>query len=109
VTFVFCSRTRPTEFAFRENKWNADLLRPGDEAATNGGEENNYVFYWAACHDIISREPFSAQLAERLGYHFKGHPSTDDASAKPGPPFSPWMCCARRKRRKSEHSGAATT
>jgi hypothetical protein len=88
VTFVFCSRTRPTEFVFRDNKWSADSLRPGDEPATNSAEEYAYVFYWAACHDVISRDPFSAQLADRLGYHFKGHP-TDDASSKARPDLQP--------------------
>jgi hypothetical protein len=77
VAFVFCSKTKPIEFFYRDGKWNADILRPGDDAAISAAEEYSYVFYWAACHGVISRDPLSAQLADRLGYRFKGHPAVD--------------------------------
>jgi hypothetical protein len=82
VTFVFCSKTKPIEFSYRESKWVAEALRPGDAAAMSGAEEYAYVFYWAACHNTISRDPLSAQLADRLGYRFKGHPESEDAAGK---------------------------
>jgi hypothetical protein len=89
VTFVFCSKTKPVEFVYRESKWIAHALRPGDDAAMSAAEEYAYVFYWAACHDVISRDPLSAQLADRLGYRFKGHPAPDDAAGKSGPDLQP--------------------
>ncbi len=78
VSFVFCSKTKPIEFFFSGGKWNSDALRPGDDAAMSGAEEYAYVFYWAACHNFISKDPVSAQLAEKLGYRFKDHPASDE-------------------------------
>jgi hypothetical protein len=89
VTFVFCSKTKPIEFFYRDSKWVADALRPGDSAAMSSAEEYAYVFYWAACHDSISRDPLSAQLADRLGYNFKGHPASDEAAGKSGADLQP--------------------
>jgi hypothetical protein len=44
VTFVFCSKTNPIEFFYRDSKWLADTLRPGDAEAMSGAEEYAYVF-----------------------------------------------------------------
>jgi hypothetical protein len=78
VSFVFCSKTRPLQFFFSEGKWEANSLRPGDEAAVSGAEEFAYVLYWAECHDLITKDPVSAALATRLGYRFKDQPAKDD-------------------------------
>jgi hypothetical protein len=75
VSFVFCSKTRPLQFFFSEGKWDANSLRPGDEAAVSGAEEFAYVLYWAECHELITKDPVSAALATRLGYRFKDQPA----------------------------------
>jgi hypothetical protein len=78
VSFVFCSKTRPVEFFYSEGKWSSNALRPGDESAVSGAEEYAYVFYWAACHNVIVKDAVSASLAARLGYRFKDQPAKDD-------------------------------
>jgi hypothetical protein len=70
VSFVFCSKTKPVEFFFTDGKWISSALRPGDEAAVSGAMEYAYVFYWAACHNTIVKDPVSARMAMKLGYHF---------------------------------------
>lgn len=82
ASFVFCSKTRPVEFSFSDGKWTGVALRPGDEDAMAGVVEGAYNFYWAACHDVIVKDPISANLADRLGYRFRGHPAPDDTSVE---------------------------
>jgi hypothetical protein len=75
VSFVFCSKTKPVEFFFTDGKWSSSALRPGDEAAVSGAMEYAYVFYWAVCHNTIVKDPVSANMAMKLGYHFNDIPS----------------------------------
>jgi hypothetical protein len=80
VTFVFCSKTKPVEFFFSDGKWMAQALRPGDAAAISVFVEHAYNFYWAACHGVIVKDPVSVQLADQLGYRFRGHPVPGDGA-----------------------------
>jgi hypothetical protein len=78
IAFVFCSKTRPVEFFYSEGKWSSNALRPGDESAVSGAAEYAYVFYWASCHNFITKDPVSASLAASLRYRFKVQPAKDD-------------------------------
>ncbi len=70
---VFCSKTKPIFFGFYDGKWNAQQLRPGDPDAVFGSVESTYQFYWAACHNHITRDPYeTTALAKTLGYNFSG-------------------------------------
>ncbi len=82
VNFVFCSKTKPVEFFFADGKWDSSPLRPGDDTVLSGAMEYAYMFYWAACHNFIAKDPVSANLATRLGYHFKDHPIKDDETSE---------------------------
>ena len=73
IDMVFCSKTKPIFFGFYDGKWNAEQLRPGDPDAVFGAVESTYQFYWAACHNHITRDPYkTTALAKKLGYNFSG-------------------------------------
>ncbi len=72
IDMVFCSKTKPIDFVFYDGKWNAVQLRPGDPDAVFGYNESAYQFYWAACHNHITRDPYETALAKKLGYNFSG-------------------------------------
>ena len=82
IDMVFCSKTKPTFFGFYDGKWNAEQLRPGDQDAVFGYNESTYQFYWAACHNHITRDPYETALAKKLGYNFSGGIGDADRNTK---------------------------
>jgi hypothetical protein len=72
IDMVFCSKTKPMFFGFYGGKWSGEQLRPGDPDAVFGYNESTYQFYWAACHNHITRDPYETALAKKLGYNFSG-------------------------------------
>ena len=58
IDMVFCSKAKPIFFGFYDGKWNAEQLRPGDPDAVFGYNESTYQFYWAACHNHTTRDPY---------------------------------------------------
>ena len=73
VSLVFCSKTNPVDFSFYEGKWHEMRLRPGDDQAVFGVNESSYTFYFAACHNYITKSPYlPSDLAKKLGYNLHG-------------------------------------
>jgi hypothetical protein len=72
IDMVFCSKAKPIFFGFYDGIWNAEQLRPGDHDAVFGYNESTYQFYWAACHNHTTHDPYETALARKLGYNFSG-------------------------------------
>ena len=85
VGLVYCSKVRPTVFDYSDQKWQATLLRVGDERALSGASESARTFYFAACHHFVTRDPVAKEMALKLGYRFaleKGEEQYDSDSAQ---------------------------
>ena len=83
MMMVFCSKTRPHVFWYdvTSKNWQANALKPGDDAAISGADESAYQDYWAACHHLFPQsafDPLVYKLARELGYHFQGGPPDGD-------------------------------
>jgi hypothetical protein len=73
LSLVFCSKTDPSEFYLVDGKWLETPIRPGDDQAIFGANESSYMFYYAACHNHITKDPLlPAGLARKLGYDLHG-------------------------------------
>lgn len=82
IDMIFCSKTKPMFFGFYDRKWNAEKLRPGDSDAVFGYNESTYQFYWAACHNHTTHDPYETALAKKLGYNFSGGFGDADSSSE---------------------------
>jgi hypothetical protein len=87
ISLVFCSKTDPIVYDFFDGKWQGVRLRPGDADAVFGANESSYTFYYAACHNFITKDAnLPAELAKKLGYNLHGgfpDGSNDEADPQP--------------------------
>ena len=84
VTFVFCSRTRPSVFYPATDgspTWTTAYLHPNIGDDINDATEASYVIYFASCHRTAPKGAEEiVSLAKRLGYRVKPNEPVSEPS-----------------------------
>jgi hypothetical protein len=70
LSYVFCSRLRPSYIFKADGKYYAHLLNP-DGKSYYGYNQSDYPIYWATCHNLVGPDFFSERMVTKsiqLGY-----------------------------------------
>ena len=83
-SFVFCSLTRPATFSREGENWTVTSLSPNDPDGVFGYSMSAYIFYFAACHGIVTDADDSmAGLAKNLGYQISANQAEQSKISTP--------------------------